>query len=105
MRVYISGKITGLSEQEYTKNFKKAQARMEMMGHEVLNPVEQTKAIQNVTPWKMTYEEMMGHCLIALGSCDAIYLMKNWRDSPGAKYEKDTAVAQGKEIIAETDEE
>ena len=102
MKVYISGKITGLSEEEYTANFNKVEEYLQSLGHDTLNPVKQTNAIQSVTPWKLEYEEMMGHCLIALGSCDAIYLMKNWVDSPGAKYEKDTATSQGKIIIMET---
>jgi hypothetical protein len=40
--VYISGKMSGLTEEEYRKNFKDAENRLAELGYNVVNPCELT---------------------------------------------------------------
>ena len=38
MKIYISGKITGLQKRDYRGKFKAAANRLRMLGHEVVDP-------------------------------------------------------------------
>ena len=97
-RVYLSGKITGLTEEEYTRNFDRAEQHYRSAGFEVLNPVKISKALLKHKP-DATYEDFMTADLKALQTCDCIALIAGWEDSPGAAREKAEAERLGLEIM------
>ncbi len=78
MKAYISGKITG--DADYKQKFKTAQNILESAGFEVFNPAELEE------PGK-SWEWYMKRDIKELMDCDAIYLLKDWKDSGGARLE------------------
>ena len=88
-KVYIAGKITGFKH--YRHKFKAAQAGLEMQGHLVMNPA--------ALPPGFAYEDYMRICFAMIEVCDAVYMLDNWRDSPGAMREHEYARHTGKGII------
>lgn len=61
------------------------------MGHIALDP--------SVLPEGMETADYMRICTAMLDSADAIGLLRDWADSPGAKCEMDLAQYLGKRII------
>lgn len=95
MKVYISGKISGLEEEEYRARFGAAEGRLKAAGHSVMNPA-----------WMKSQSDFawMDYIYIALAMldvCDAVYMLSNWKDSRGAKIEHAYAKGQGKKIMYE----
>lgn len=88
MIVYIAGKITG--DPEYREKFHAAEVRLRERGYTVLNPA--------VLPEGMTHDAYMHICLPMLGESDAVYLLRDWRDSAGACMGRDEAIKLGKLI-------
>lgn len=81
-KVYISGKISGLSEKVYKNNFNSAELYLTGLGYDVVNPVSYG-LIPNGT-WK----DYMRRDIKLLCDCDYIYLLEGWEDSDGASLEK-----------------
>lgn len=77
MKVYIAGKITG--DPRYREKFAEAEAALREVGHIPLNPA--------VLPEGMEAEDYMRICAAMLDSADAIGLLGDWTDSPGAQLE------------------
>lgn len=98
IRVYLSGKITGLEKGEYIRNFQKAEQHFKMAGYEVVNPVKIGEEILNKKP-SASYEEIMKKDLEALQRCTHIAMIEGWETSPGAKREKAEAERLGLEIM------
>lgn len=92
-KIYIAGKVTGLPQQEVVDKFAKAQKEIEEMGFEVVNPIEVVNDFD--TPWN----EAMKMCIIALLECTGIVLLPCWKDSKGARLEKDLARSFGIEVL------
>jgi nucleoside 2-deoxyribosyltransferase len=116
--IYISGKMGEkvLSEKTIAK-FNAAQARLEKDGWEVVNPADgqfQREAERVVTMeearWRNEniegefdwYSYILLFDLHIVAQCDAIYMLSDWRDSPGATSEHAYALACHKEIIYES---
>jgi len=78
MRIYISGPITGMQDLN-RKAFLDAQRTLEQMGHIAINPFN----IKNNGTWN----DAMRNDIKALCDCDAIYMLKGWSKSRGAKIE------------------
>lgn len=83
MKVYISGKISGLSKEEYMKRFSEAETFLVSKGHSVINPA----AVNERLPKDTTYEQYMDMSMTMLSFCQAVYMLNNWKDSQGAKME------------------
>lgn len=98
MRIYLSGKITGLDKEEYTKQFAKAEAFYKAGGFDVVNPVTIGEAILKNNP-KAKWEDFMQEDLKALRTCTHIVLLEGWEESKGAKMEKAEAEKLGLEIM------
>ena len=92
-KIYIAGKVTGLPQQEVVDKFAKAKQEIEEMGFEVVNPIEVVNDFD--TPWN----EAMKMCLTALFECTGIVLLPCWKDSKGARLEKELARSLGIEIL------
>lgn len=98
VRVYLSGKMSGLSEAEYTAVFSRAESYYKSCGFEVVNPCLITEIVQTQNP-NAEYEDYMKADLAALAECTHIALLENWEDSSGAKREKAEAERLGIEVM------
>ena len=98
MKVYISGKITGLSKNEYMDKFNAAELYLTKKGHSVINPARTNGTL----PEDTTYDQYMEMSLKMLSFCDAIFMLDNWMDSNGAKKEFQMASANNYTVMFET---
>lgn len=96
MKVYISGKISGLDIEEAKALFLKSEKTIVQMGHTPINPF---KLVQ-WTPSK-TWEDFMVEDMALLFTCQAIYMQSNWGQSKGARIEYAVAKEMGLMIFFE----
>lgn len=87
-KVYIAGKING--DPDFKDKFKIVEKELEDKGNIVLNPAE--------LPAGLEYEDYMDICFTMLDVCDAIYLLHDYKDSPGALRELERAKRKYKKI-------
>lgn len=85
MKIYISGRITGLPLSEARQRFADAADLLNAIGFEAVNP------LNNGLDDKATWKEHMVADIRMLLDCDAIYMMDNWLESRGASVEYDIA--------------
>ncbi len=84
MKIYIAGKYTGLLHHEAVAKFAATKRKLTDAGiaeKDILNPME--FGINQETDWHCA----MDVCLEKLGTCTAIYIQRDWRDSFGARRE------------------
>lgn len=97
MKVYISGPITnpqtGKPHENARKLFEQAESQVAAFGHEPVNP------FNNGLQDDATYEEHLCRDIFMLLKCDAIYLLKDWANSMGARIEANIAAERGMEIL------
>ena len=93
MKIYISGQITGLSEETARYNFTMAHLNLRQQGHDPVNPM--------LLPHNhgKTWAEYMREDIHALLDCEAIYMLENWQESKGARIEFGLAIELGMKII------
>lgn len=94
MKIYISGKITGT--EDYIERFAKAEKELIEQGYEVINPARISTCLPT-----LEHEEYMRIDFALLEVCDAIYMLKGWGDSRGAREEYIQAVQEDKLILFE----
>lgn len=120
MRIYVAGKMTGMPDHN-RKAFDTAAERLRARGHFVINPVDISQLFGNPEEledsFKCLYEGMsqvrnctsrIAHAvmeadLAAVRSCDAIYLLRGWETSRGAKKELAEAIRCGLHVMQEGD--
>ena len=90
---YIAGYIGDLLPAEFESNFEKAEKECVELG---FDPVSPLKLDHN---HDRSWTSYMKEDLIELLKCDLIYVQKNWRFSPGAKIEIQTAISVGIDVI------
>lgn len=98
MIVFISGKYRGNSWQEIDQNIqhaRQAAIRLWQKGYIVICPHLNTAHFDGYC----TDDVWLNGDLEILKRCDAIYLLSNWRDSEGAKTEKELAEKIGLKIL------
>lgn len=93
MKIYLSGKITG--DANYRQKFGSMEKELLSYGYMVFNPA--------ILPDGFEYEDYMDLDLLILSRCDAIFLMRDWKNSPGAKREYEEAKRLGLRILTEED--
>ena len=91
MKVYLSGKITG--DAGYRQKVEAVQNELNSYGYVVFNPA--------VLPDGFEYEDYMSLDFLILSRCDAIYLLRDWKNSLGAKRELEEAKRLGLQILDE----
>ena len=129
MRIYISGPMTGKPDFNHPA-FNAAAIRLREEGHFVINPAELSAFFGTVNElaksfdyqyfselertrnrwyeptndmrrWTRLARALMDADRAAVRSCDAIYLLRGWESSRGAKKELQEAIAHGLKIIQE----
>lgn len=80
-KIYIAGKIGGLPDAEYKSNFEQAKIECERMGFTPVSPVDLPH--EHDQSWSSYMKEDIRE----LTKCDAVYALRNWIDSPGARIE------------------
>lgn len=92
-KCYIAGKIGDLPERQYRHNFEQAKQEVIALGYEPISPVD--------LPHKhgRTWPEYMREDMIAMLQCNHVYALRNWRSSPGATIEINTALSVGINIL------
>ncbi len=70
MKIYISGKITGLFD--YKEKFDEVESKLKNMGHTVLNPT--------ILPLGLEYDEYMNLSYAMIDCADGVYMLDNWKD-------------------------
>ena len=87
MKIYISGKITGLDIEKAKNNFEKAEIYIEKELNSIaVNPFK-VKREKECIEWK----DYMISDIKALLECNAIYMLKDWKNSKGARLERHIA--------------
>ena len=92
-KIYLSGKITGLPQQEAIDNFKRVEIKLLHEGYHVLNP------IRNGLPEGTKWNVHMKADIKMMMDCHLVYMLDNWRSSKGAQIEKELAESLGYKII------
>lgn len=87
--IYIAGKITG--DYNYKDKFKKAEIYLRKLGFSVFNPAN--------FPFGLKYESYLKICKSIIEEVDYIYVLKDFKDSEGAKIEIKHAERLSKRII------
>lgn len=90
MRVYISGRMTGLSEEEYTAHFAKAERELRAQGYKVCNPCRWGWLMKRI-PYKVA----LALDLLLMCRCQRVYMLSGWIDSNGASVEHRFACVTG----------
>jgi len=89
-RIYIAGRISGLSYPAVIKQFNEAEAFLRSLGFEVVNPV---KLIPPGTGWT----EAMRTCIAYLMACNYIIMLPGWENSTRATIEYNIACGMEEE--------
>lgn len=94
-KIYISGKITGLSEKAAKNKFAEAETQLKGMypGCEIINPMEINHDHDG------SWINYMKQDIKALMDCDSIFMLTNWQESKGAIVEYTLAKGLGYKII------
>ena len=96
MRMYISGKITGLPMHEVVNKFSFHATLLMLKGYLPINPMEVSKYSDC-----KTWHDYMEEDIAALLRCDAIYMLKDWGQSKGARVEYQIAKEMGLAVFFE----
>jgi Domain of unknown function (DUF4406) len=81
MKLYLSGPMTGIKNQNRPRFNKYAKA-LRRKGHKVVNPPE----LDRVSP-QHTWEGCLRRDIVKLMDCDKIAVMPGWKQSRGANLE------------------
>lgn len=98
MKIYLSGKMTGLKPRQIKKNFKRAEEKILMLFGDasIMNPavtfyMDSTKDFSYLDWLKINFA--------MIDACDAVFLLPNWVDSEGAKKEIVYAYSHNKKVF------
>ncbi len=96
MKFYISGKISGLTQEEAFDKFEKAEEDVIKLGYIPVNPMK-------LLPYSpdLEWEDYMDKDLSVLLRCQGIYMLPDWSASRGARIEYVVANEKGIKIIFE----
>ncbi|MBR5476676.1 MAG: DUF4406 domain-containing protein [Bacteroidaceae bacterium] len=92
IKVFISGKVSGLDRRTVLNNFITADRHLHALGYTSINPI-------HLCRYHWSWLRCMIVCLWHLTFCDRIYQLSNWRDSRGARIEYKWAKFLGKRFL------
>lgn len=92
-KCYVAGKIGDLPEAEYKANFEQGKKEVIEMGLIPVSPCDLPHQHDK------TWSSYMKEDLIEMLKCGHVYALRNWRLSPGATIEINTALSVGLNII------
>ena len=95
MKVYVSGKITGLDEEKAINKFMESVWMLRSQGCKVMSP----HVLIDCKDFE--HEDYIHVCYAMIDVCDAIFMQKDWQDSKGARLELQYASDWHKQIIYE----
>jgi len=95
MRVYISGQISGLEMSEVIKKFAAAEELLRSVGFDPVNP------LKNGLPASAPCDDHMIADITMLMPCEAIFMIRDWVNSRGARIEHKIAEEMGKMFLFE----
>ena len=96
MKIFISGRITGLHLSVAKRRFNQAEDYLKRLGYDAINPMK-------VTPYnpQLEWKHYMISGIKELMECESIYLLTGWHESKGARIEFEIAKEMGFKIIYE----
>ena len=100
--IYIAGQIR--NDKNYRARFEAAHEWLEAMGWQVVNPIYLTEIFgtpSEVQSNPRLLRAVMDAELAAIPHLDAIYLLRGWERSEGARAELEVALQHGKQILLE----
>ena len=97
MKIYISGKISGLPPEQTQRKFSDAADLLHNLDCEPVNPFQIGVSHSNAS-WK----QHMIRDIELLMHCDGILLLDDWKESKGARIEKKIADEMGLIILHES---
>lgn len=97
MKMYISGRISGLPSDQVSAKFEQAEQQVIAAGHTPVSP------LKNGLPGDAPWSEHMGRDITMLLESDAVYRLADWADSQGARIEHAAAVEYGMAILDQPD--
>lgn len=98
MKIYISGKITGI-EAEAKMLFNEVEKHITLYNHLPINPLNLNHSQHN-----KSWYSYMRVCLAAMMDADAIVMLSNWKESRGACFENEIALRLKMKIYNTVDE-
>ncbi|MDO4728392.1 MAG: DUF4406 domain-containing protein [Bacteroidota bacterium] len=96
MKIYISGKISGLDIEQAQKNFDNAEQLISAIGLTPVNPLKNGLTLPH------SWEQHLLKDIENLMDCDGILMLENWLDSKGARIENNIANEMGKVVLYES---
>lgn len=93
MKVYISGKISGLDFEEVKKRFLEAEEFLESLGIQAVNPLKNGLSVDDA------WIKHLCRDIELLHECSHIYMMDGWQESTGSCVEYDFAIRTGKTVL------
>ena len=102
MKIYVAGGMRSYRQYNFPE-FDKADEMLTNLGNEVINPAQidrdngfdpKTLPLDHdwdIEPPGLLVKDVIKRDLLAIMDCDAIYLLKNWEKSIGARAEKAVA--------------
>lgn len=96
MKVYISGRITGLDYNAVKRRFQLAEEFLTSLSLEPINPLK--NGLSSSDAWI----DHICRDIKMLHGCRAIYMLDDWMDSKGATIEYDFAIRTGKIVLFES---
>lgn len=100
-KIYIAGPMRGLPEFNYPA-FNRAEFVLRNLGYEVVNPAkmgDKYGTADELNANKDLLDRLMHEELEAIAGCHAIYLLRGWERSFGARQELQLALMLGLEIV------
>lgn len=94
-KIYVSGQITGIPIETAKRTFAEAAQTLARQGWEVVNPFD------NGLPVEAPYEEHLAADLQLLLGCKALFALRGWQQSNGARIEVAFAKRLGIKVIYE----
>lgn len=85
MRIYLAGPMSGIPDFNFPA-FERAAKQLRDLGHDVVSPHEM-HATATSDSTQASWPQLMRQALSMMLTCDAVYLLRGWSDSKGAKIE------------------